>query len=316
MHQSLTFGKPLRGHPVVFGEILFDHFPDGREVPGGAPLNVAWHLCGFGHDPLLVSRIGRDQKGDEIRRRMADWGLGTAGLEVDDAHPTGRVTAEIEDGEPRFRIEPDQAYDRIDATAARDSGRLEGAAILYHGSLALRAPISRAAFAAVRTACCAPTFVDINLRSPWWNLADARALLQDADLAKLNADELATLADADCGDEEGCVIAAARLADTHGIAHVVVTRGGDGALIFGAGGVLARGEAVPVEHLVDTVGAGDAFAAVTLVGLLEGWTPVVTLVRALRFAADICVCRGATPSTRDPYAAHRSAWQAGREPHA
>jgi fructokinase len=53
--------------PLVFGEVLFDCFPDGTEVLGGAPFNVAWHLQGFGLSPLLVSRVGNDARGQQIR---------------------------------------------------------------------------------------------------------------------------------------------------------------------------------------------------------------------------------------------------------
>jgi len=38
--------------PLIFGEVLVDRFPDGREVLGGAPFNVAWNLRGLGFDPL------------------------------------------------------------------------------------------------------------------------------------------------------------------------------------------------------------------------------------------------------------------------
>ena len=44
----------------IFGEVLFDHFPDGSRVPGGALFNVAWHLQAFGQSPRFVSRISSD----------------------------------------------------------------------------------------------------------------------------------------------------------------------------------------------------------------------------------------------------------------
>ena len=66
----------------VFGEVLYDCFPDGKEILGGAPFNVAWHLSGFGQSPLFVSRVGDDPAGREIRGRMrrGDWRFGTHGL--------------------------------------------------------------------------------------------------------------------------------------------------------------------------------------------------------------------------------------------
>jgi fructokinase len=49
---------------VIFGEVLFDNFPD-KQVLGGAPFNVAWHLQGFGDNPLFISRVGDDSRGRE-----------------------------------------------------------------------------------------------------------------------------------------------------------------------------------------------------------------------------------------------------------
>lgn len=56
--------------PVMFGEVLFDHFPDGHVVLGGAPFNVAWHLQAFAKAPMIVSRVGNDPLGHQIRQSM------------------------------------------------------------------------------------------------------------------------------------------------------------------------------------------------------------------------------------------------------
>ena len=78
------------GVPVVFGEVLFDCFPDGKTVLGGAPFNVAWHLQGLGLQPLFVSAVGNDAQGEEVRRTMQSWGMATTGLQTRAAFPTGR----------------------------------------------------------------------------------------------------------------------------------------------------------------------------------------------------------------------------------
>ena len=106
---NLTHASP----PMVFGEVLFDCFPDGREVLGGAPFNIAWNLQAFGLSPLFISRVGDDNLGCHIQKKMVSWGMDTRGLQLDQRHPTGKVQIELTEGEPRFTILPDQAYDYI-----------------------------------------------------------------------------------------------------------------------------------------------------------------------------------------------------------
>ncbi len=61
----------------IFGEVLLDHFPDGKRVLGGAPFNVAWHLQAFGQSPGFISRVGDDAEGETVRTAMSDWGMAT-----------------------------------------------------------------------------------------------------------------------------------------------------------------------------------------------------------------------------------------------
>ncbi|HRV09486.1 MAG TPA: PfkB family carbohydrate kinase, partial [Acidobacteriota bacterium] len=93
-----------RGRPVVFGEVVFDLFPDGSEVLGGAPFNVAWHLKGLGERPLMITRIGDDQRGRAILDRMLSAGLDVAGVQMDEEHPTGTVRVLLDSAGPRFQI--------------------------------------------------------------------------------------------------------------------------------------------------------------------------------------------------------------------
>ena len=435
----------MRHPPCFFGEILFDVFPDGREVLGGAPFNVAWHLQGFGLAPLLISRVGADAAGERIRTAMAAWGMRLDGLQTDPEHPTGRVTVSLRDGEPSFDIVTDSAWDFISADELPDLIP----ALVYHGSLALRHPVSAAALEALLARCGVslagqppgpaaghpresvadhlpgPTagqprgpavgrspgpastrspaepsgqpgtgtgtrplrFVDVNLRAPWWQAGVVRRLLAGADWAKLNQDELAWLTavptptptptststststltstsaldparrpasgpespeeqgddtrpgehrdntrpgeqgDAIRAAEAGSAPAALGLAPRgategdiasaagafrarHGLRGLVLTRGAAGALGLVADGEIARVSPQPTP-LVDAVGAGDAFAAVTLLGLLHHWPLALTLDRAQTFASRIVQLRGATAPDPTLYQDLRLAWGLG-----
>ncbi|OQX46150.1 MAG: carbohydrate kinase, partial [Candidatus Sedimenticola endophacoides] len=99
--------------PLIFGEVLFDDFPDGSRVLGGAPFNVAWNLQALGARPLLISRVGNDALGRSIREQMQHWGMDLSAMQLDSAHPTGTVEVRIDDGEPSYEIVAPCAYDFI-----------------------------------------------------------------------------------------------------------------------------------------------------------------------------------------------------------
>ena len=288
--------------PVIFGEVLFDQFPDGSVVLGGAPFNVAWHLQAFGQAPLFVSRVGDDPLGRRIRDAMLGWGMDTSALQLDSAHPTGTVTVTFEDGEPSYDIVAERAYDYIELAKLPPLPR---AGLLYHGSLALRHPVSRAACESLCTTYWSHVFVDVNLRPPWSDPDYLLAQLHGARWAKLNEDELATLVPA--GDD--LAARAAHLQALTGIERLVVTRGARGALVRSPNGELAQvAPSLEATRVVDTVGAGDSFTSVLLLGVLRGWPLDETLRRAQDFASAIVGVRGATVSDRAFYAGFRKSW--------
>lgn len=289
---------------VIFGEVLYDCFPDGSEVPGGAPFNVAWNLQAFGMAPLFVSRVGDDPAGRRIHHKMQDWDMDTSGLQFDALHPTGRVEVRLEAGQPQFDILPEQAYDFIDAAALPP---VPAGAVLYHGSLALRREVSRKALRRLKEASHGKVFLDVNLRSPWWQRDEVHTYLDEADWVKLNDDELAQLHLGAPG-ETG---ARRDLLKAHALELLVVTRGAAGAMLISAAGEdYAVAPSGRVE-MVDTVGAGDAFASILLLGLARAWPLPLVLERAQQFASAIVGLRGATIADPEFYRPFINAWSTG-----
>ena len=321
--------------PLIVGEVLFDCFPD-RSVLGGAPFNVAWNLKALGADPLLLTAVGQDPLGDEVRAAMGRIGLDAEGLQVT-SHPTGRVDIEVVGGEPRYRFWDDVAFDHIALPSAWDrqdpsdpsrglaatSGRSSALAsdgelasgrfgLLYHGSLALRGAVSDATVRRFREVMGCPVFIDVNIRKPHFDPRRFATLLPGATHVKLNHEELAELiremgvGDGSWETPTPCeawadIVAQGRaLACFYSIPNLWVTAGEKGAAWIGPAGH-AIAAAPPVTRLVDTVGAGDAFAAVIIRDMLEGKTPAESLPRAARFASRICGLRGATTENRQFY---------------
>lgn len=288
--------------PVVFGEVLFDCFSDTATL-GGAPFNVAWHLHGFGLEPLFVSRVGEDALGARVAQRMNDWGMDTSALQRDPVRATGTVTVTVADGEPRYDILDHQAYDAIEWTAlARNVD--EGAALLYHGTLGARHPESAATLNRLKQAFHGPTFVDVNLRAPWWRTEQVHGLVNDAAYVKLNDQELVELQ----GGAESEEASAERFRAAFGISTLFVTKGEAGAMAV-SDGIQEVVNGVKVEPVVDTVGAGDAFSSVVIVGLLRHWMLSDILARAAAFAAEVCRQRGAVVDNPEVYRETMERWE-------
>jgi fructokinase len=302
---------------VVFGEALVDEFPTGQVI-GGAPFNVARHLAAFMATPLMITRIGDDRNGQAVRAEFERFVMPETGLQVDPMEETGRVVVERNGQGHRFTILPRQAYDFIDPAAAVASLAGVDAGTLYFGTLAQRSERSRQALAAVLESSPARRFLDLNLRPGQVIEPIVTRSLQAADIVKLNEEELQSLFqwyfqigrnDAPLSTEE--VHAACRaLMDRFSLEALIVTLGHRGSVYFGAdGSLLANRDNPAPPFVIDTVGAGDAFSAIFLLGRLRGWPLELTLARANEFAGAICAVTGAVPADINFYDKWVARWR-------
>ncbi len=292
---------------ILFGEILADVFPD-RTVLGGAPFNVARHLAAFGKKPLLISRLGDDDLGRQALGDMNDWGMDTAAVQIDRNRPTGRVQVHIEEAGHRFEILPRQAYDFIDsgpAMAMLEAARPE---LIYFGTLSQRHQTSRQALSDVLQRSIVPCFLDINLREPWYDEDTVRFSLRHASIVKLSDEELRTLAAMFAANATTEQEQAAELKRMFNIDRLIVTCGSEGAWQLDEEDSISSTISGKQPVIVDTVGAGDAFAAVCILGILLSWPMATALRRADGFAAAICEIRGAVPGNQEFYQPFLKEW--------
>jgi fructokinase len=285
---------------TIFGEVLFDCFPSGERVLGGAPFNVAWHLRAFGRHPRFVSRVGEDAAGQEVRRAMQEWGMDRVCLQQDPHRPTGEVRVHLHRGEPSYEIVDGVAYDFIDPAALVGCG----GGLLYHGSLCLRHDLSRAALEHLKEQGPGLVFLDVNLRPPWWERESLLHWCDGADWVKLNEAELREL-HGTSGDLQEAALA---FFERHALQGLVVTRGERGALGIGAEHRPVTVAPVQALEVVDSVGAGDALAAVLLLGLELDWPLELSLERAQSFASALVGRRGATVGDAGFYRPFLVAW--------
>jgi fructokinase len=216
---------------------------------------------------------------------MRDWGMDTSGLQVDPLHPTGRVNVAFVDDENVYDIVRPSAWDAIEPEAQAADCRL-----LYHGSLGLREAVSRQTLQQLGASKPETVFIDVNLRPPWWQREQVQDMLRTADWVKLNSDELALLHPSAGSATPG----ASDFLGEYGLSGLVLTHGAQGAELMTDTGEYFKVRPGSDIEVVDTVGAGDAFASVIILGLSNDWPLDITLQRAQLFASKMVGNRGAT----------------------
>lgn len=294
---------------VAFGETLVDQFRD-RNVLGGAPFNVACHLAAMGSHPVLVTRAGKDELGEQLMQTMAERGLDMRGVQSDPARSTGRVRVTENEAGHAFDILPDQAYDHIHPGMARMAAMSAHPTLVYFGTLAQRGE-SRRALRELLAAVETRAFLDINLRDPWVEPDVLDWSLRQAAVAKMNEEELIRLCTLFSLGGTTPQTRAAALLSSFDLHRIVVTRGSAGSWTLDRAGRIDEVEGHPLPALVDAVGAGDGFAAVFMLGMLHDWPVALRMQRADMFASAICGIRGAVPATPDFYTPFLRQWKLG-----
>ena len=283
---------PARHVIVGVGEILWDMLPAGRQL-GGAPANFAYHAKALGADAAVVSRVGDDEPGREILDRLDALGLNRAHVTTDRTHPTGRVDVRLDAaGVPTYVIHAPAAWDFIPPDAALLDLAARADAVCY-GSLALRAERSAATITAFVEATRGLRVFDVNLRPPFVDGAVVARLLPASNVLKLNDAELPRVADM-LGIPTDAGAAAEALFERFPLRVIALTRGGAGSVLFSRDGRVADHPGFPTI-VADTVGAGDAFTAALVTGLLRGHDLGAVNAAANRLAAYVCSRHGATP---------------------
>jgi fructokinase len=281
-------------YPIVcFGEILWDILPE-NVVPGGAPMNVAYHLRKLGIRPGLITRVGLDNYGKRLIQLMEKQDISTEFFQMDFELDTGKVTMTPGEGEEiHYDIVKPVAWDNIQWDEQFEP-LLRQCSYFIFGSLSTRSEANRdVLFRLVELAKC--RVLDINLRPPHYNRAVLERLLGGVELLKLNLGELELLTGwfADFSSERDRVRA---LQDRFRIPTIVVTKGSQGSVMTMEGKFY--------EHpgfrvdLADTVGSGDAFLAGLLFQLSRGAAPDAAIEFASAMGALIASYSGPCPEYR------------------
>ncbi|MER7055602.1 sugar kinase [Streptomyces sp. NPDC000351] len=289
---------------LTFGETMLSLQTEGpltaggaaRTAVAGAESNVAVGLARLGHRVSWAGRLGADEPARLILRTLRGEGVDVRHATADPDAPTGALMRE--------RLVADVArvhYWRAGSAASRQrpehlaAALTAGARVLHVTGITCAlgpGPLSTVTGAVQYAREHGWTVVlDVNHRARLWSGEEAAPVLRElrgsVDVLIASDDELPLIAGLDGTDE------AARVSEllSAGTREVVVKRGGDGADLYGADGRRLHQPAHRVPVL-DTVGAGDAFCAGYLSGLLDGLAPADRLRRAGATGAFAVASRG------------------------
>ena len=298
--QKLSPQETTQPRPVVvgLGELLWDLLPKGKQL-GGAPANFAYITALLGDCGVVASRVGDDHLGQEALWLLKSNGLNIDHVQRDAQHPTGTVKVDLDNkGQAEYRFSADVAWDFMEFTEDWISLARSTSAVCF-GSLAQRAPVSRAtikAFLSAMPPSAIPIF-DVNLRQDFFSGEVLRDSARCAKVVKLNHEEFTRFLDlvrCPLKNSERSDVAAARwLCKEFALQLVCITRG--------PGGSLLATPSAQHEHpgfrikIADTVGAGDAFTATLLHHMLRGSALPEMNAAANRIGAWVASQEGAMP---------------------
>lgn len=274
---------------LCFGEILWDTFGN-EKIAGGAPMNVARHLVQQGANVLFASRVGTDASGAGLVEFLKSSGLYSNLLQQDEKLPTCEVTVQLDNtGQATYIIPEPVSWDNIQTENFLIEAAVQALAIVY-GSLACRDTTTRDTLINLLNETNALKVFDVNLRSPHYTLSTIETLVAGADVIKMNEDEAALLIGGNTNNIKENII---EFQKKYHPKTICVTRGENGAMAWHDHEFFEH-PGCPVT-VVDTVGAGDAFLATFVAGLLKNEPMPQLLEKACKIGAFVAAKRGANP---------------------
>lgn len=287
--ESLNRMKIIAG----IGEIVWDIFPDGQPRLGGAPANFVYYSQLLGTESLLISRIGDDELGKETLYLLAQADLNQEYIQIDPFHPTGTVRVSLDAAAvPTFFIEENVAWDYLEKSPNLRQLASKVNAICF-GSLAFRSSQSRETLnwflSGLRADCV--RILDINLRPPFFSKDLIEYLFTQANVLKINETELGLIKSLFSFREREEKDILKKLLHLYNFKLIALTKGEKGSLLL-SGNRECHHPGFPVKA-IDTVGAGDAFTAALVNGLLKGMDLEEINRRANWLASYVCTQKGA-----------------------
>ena len=279
---------------VCFGEVLWDMLPTGT-VPGGAPMNVAIRAQSFGLNAAIISRIGNDELGQNLKKYLKERGVETTLLQTDEKISTGKVNVTLDsNGVASYEIKYPSAWDKIELTESVIE-KVKNADAFVFGSLSCRDEISRKTLLSLLNYAKFKIF-DVNLRPAFFDISLIEKLMRSSDLVKMNDEELVILAKNFGSNSNKITENIQFLSEKLQLNSICITKGEKGAVLF-ANKNFYSNKGIKVD-VADTVGAGDSFLAALIFKLLSNTNHQETLNFACAVGSVVATKTGANPEIK------------------
>jgi fructokinase len=287
---------------TAIGEILYDVYPEGKKL-GGAPFNFIYHVWKIIGSAKFISSVGKDANGDEMLYYLNSINFDTSYILVDNEHPTGTVKVKLDESKiPKFVISPESSYDYITLNAETQNLIDNQTEILYLGTLTARSVVSQDTVLSVLKNKNIKYFFDLNLRHKFFSARLLEKMLAVGNVVKINEAELEKLINLfHLGSSKTKSVQ--QLIEKFNIDLIAVTYGENGAELFTKSEMNNyKAEAIKI---IDSLGAGDAYAAILCLGYLKN-LPLADINKlANEFAMEICCVNGALPQDDSIYDKYR-----------
>ena len=275
---------------LVFGEVLWDVFPDEKHI-GGAPFNFAVHCAKQGVTSYLVTAIGNDNLGNDALAEIKKYNVCTDFISVSEFQ-TGACLVTLDDnGSPKYNLLSSVAYD--DINVEKVGGKFDA---LYFGTLAIRGENNKNALRKIMEKCKFDNvFCDVNLRKPNYDNESVKLCVESATIFKFSEEEMDELQRILYGESSMKIEQFMKklCADFSNIKLVIGTMGSNGSYVYKADIDKTYFMGVTKTKVVSTVGAGDSYSATFLAEYFKGKDVLECMKKASEVSAKIVSQKGA-----------------------
>jgi fructokinase len=248
---------------VAFGEVVWDILP-GSKMLGGTPVNMVFRCNSFGEKGFLLSRLGYDNSGHEALDKLEELGISVKNVQIDDEFPTGTVDVTFDkNNEPRYKVEPDVAFDHIEFSA-QALKLVRNADCLFYGLLPQRFGVSKNTIRElIKESPDSIHFFDLKLFEHFFNKKVVEDLLKSSNIVRIKEKEISFLMD-ELGMEQGSLEDFCKqLSKKYKLDLILITKGSEGVFAY------QRTQGIFIDagykvNVVDNIGSGMAFCAAFL----------------------------------------------------